>query len=315
MATSDRIIVRAAAFATMALIALSSARAGDGESNNAASLRKEAMQHFQNQEWAAAAAAFEKLTKEHPDDGEAWYRLGYTLHAQGKLDEAIVAHERAGEIDGPFRATAIYNLGCAYALQHKSDLAFEALNRAIEAGMYNPGYLKSDPDLESIRSDSRFDALLERMATGAPGPYRELDFWVGEWSVFDPTGQPVGSNSITKQENGFVIAEHWTSATGGSGRSMSFFDPSIGKWRQVWVASSGASTMMVGEFRNGAMYFDGEPVLTNGVKISSRMTLTPNADGTVRQYSERSSDGGKTWNVYFDGKYVRKEQNGAGATE
>lgn len=280
-------------------------RAEDTDHGEAAPLRQQAFEHFQKQQWAEAARAYGDLTASQPDDGEAWYRLGYALHALGRLDDAIVAHTRAGEIDGPFKPTAIYNLGCAYALQEKTDLAFEALNRAIEAGLNNAAFLETDPDLAGIRPDARFTALLERIAQGSPGPFRELDFWVGEWNVLDPAGRQMGTNRIEKQENGYVIFERWTSAAGGSGRSMSFYDPAAGKWRQVWVAGSGGSSLMVGEFRDGAMHFEGEPVARDGTKELSRMTLTPNADGTVRQYIDRSVDDGKTWSVYFDGKYVR----------
>jgi hypothetical protein len=39
--------------------------------------------------------------------------------------------------------------------------------------------------------------------------------------------------------------------------------------------------------------------------VLDRTTLTPLADGRVRQVIERSSDGGTTWTTGFDAMYVR----------
>ena len=34
-----------------------------------------------------------------------------------------------------------------------------------------------------------------------------------------------------------------------------------------------------------------------------RMTFTPNPDGTVRQYSDQSGDGGRSWTLRYDYTY------------
>src|SRR5918995_2310288 len=63
--------------------------------------------------------------------------------------------------------------------------------------------------------------------------YRQFDFWIGEWDV-TVRGQPAGTSVITSRENGCMIHEQWTSAGGGSGQSMNFYDRTDGKWHQVW---------------------------------------------------------------------------------
>jgi hypothetical protein len=42
-----------------------------------------------------------------------------------------------------------------------------------------------------------------------------------------------------------------------------------------------------------------------GVRLLDRIGWTPHDDGSVRQWWERSEDGGKTWATVFDGRYVR----------
>ena len=45
----------------------------------------------------------------------------------------------------------------------------------------------------------------------AAGPYREFDFWVGEWDVRDAEGKVAGVNRIASEENGCVLVERWNS--------------------------------------------------------------------------------------------------------
>ena len=44
----------------------------------------------------------------------------------------------------------------------------------------------------------------------------------------------------------------------------------------------------------------------NGV-VQHRISWTPNEDGSVKQLWEASQDGGESWNVIFDGLYMRND--------
>ena len=68
--------------------------------------------------------------------------------------------------------------------------------------------------------------------------YAEFDFWVGEWNVYtnDENRTFQGSNSITRHHKNCLIMENWTSAQGGDGRSMNYYDPVEDQWRLLWVA-------------------------------------------------------------------------------
>jgi len=44
-----------------------------------------------------------------------------------------------------------------------------------------------------------------------------------------------------------------------------------------------------------------------GKMVLVRLTFTPNADGTVRQYSDYSSDKGATWRFRYDYLYRRMQ--------
>ncbi|MCZ6598767.1 MAG: tetratricopeptide repeat protein [Planctomycetota bacterium] len=114
---------------------------------------------FQLGDWEAAAEAYREITAVDPGNALAWHHLGYALHADGELESALEAHERAAGCGGDFGAVGAYNAACVYSLWEKSDLAFEWLERSLEAGFVNLDALDNDPDFDNIRDDPRFEQL------------------------------------------------------------------------------------------------------------------------------------------------------------
>jgi hypothetical protein len=136
--------------------------------------------------------------------------------------------------------------------------------------------------------------------------HRRFDFWVGDWDVTSE-GQPAGTNLVTLEEDGCVVHEHWTGAEGGTGQSLNFYDRQDGRWHQVWVANSGNVLDLVGSYANGTLSYRGERRKPDGSTVLHRLSFHLNADGTVRQLWETSSDRGSTWHTVFDGLYRRKQ--------
>lgn len=146
-----------------------------------------------------------------------------------------------------------------------------------------------------------------------PGPYQALDFWLGDWRVVDEAGEEVGTSEISERQAGCVIEEHWTSARGGTGQSISFYDPVADGWRQVWVDGRGVVVRYQGEYRDGAMRFRGEHLRPDGTVRQARVVLEPLDDGRVRHLIEHSADGGETWERFFEATYLPVTESGAEA--
>ena len=121
-------------------------------------------------------------------------------------------------------------------------------------------------------------------------------------------GQELGTSRIRSRDGGCVIEEVWTSARGGgSGIGLNFVDPEDGRWRQVWIGSTGTVVRYEGALEGGAMSFRGRTTMADGNVTLSRAVLEPLGEaggGRVRQTIERSTDGGTTWSRYFEGTYV-----------
>lgn len=134
----------------------------------------------------------------------------------------------------------------------------------------------------------------------------QFDFWVGEWDVL-MRGRLVGHSRIEALPGGCLITEHYEAVPPGyAGKSLNFYDPVAKAWKQTWVDNAGSIVYFEGQAQDGGMVLTGQRIGRGGPSNLSRMTFTPNTDGTVRQFVEVSKDGGKTWAAGFDGTYVKK---------
>jgi tetratricopeptide (TPR) repeat protein len=275
----------------------------------------EANSLFTAQKWEAAAQAYTAITKIDAQNARAWYRLGYSLHAMGKYELAVQAFQRAVDIGN--NPTAMYNLACAYARSGNKDKAFEWLNKSLNAGVPQPAQISTDNDFASLRDDARFKeittlaARIARPCQSYP-EYKQFDFWVGDWNVQTQQGQMVGTNTVQRIEDGCILLENWTGLQGGTGKSINFYNVGTGKWRQTWVDSTGNVAEFQGQYKDGALRYEGEGYPRGGQKVLSRLTFFNLGPDRVRQFAEQSTDGGKTWNVSYDFIYLRKN---AGAKE
>jgi hypothetical protein len=137
---------------------------------------------------------------------------------------------------------------------------------------------------------------------------RQFDFWVGRWDVSFTAhlDKIVAHSLIEKLYAGCAIRENWSPLAGQQdGGSLSSFVPADPGWRQTWVDSGGATASFKGGWNGQAMVLTGlwpQPGHPNRI---TRMTYTPGADGSVRQFGETSDDGGATWAPSFDFTYRR----------
>lgn len=153
-----------------------------------------------------------------------------------------------------------------------------------------------------------------QQAAPAPCPAAVRDalaFWVGDW-VVSVQGQRAGTDRVERVSKGYGVIERWTDTDGGEGTSLFSFDPYACTWHQLWITDAPAQ---VGGLKHkdlvalqaaGGVRFQGAYPGRNAVMVLDRTTLTPRADGTVRQVIEISADGGATWRTGFDAIYARR---------
>jgi beta-lactamase regulating signal transducer with metallopeptidase domain/Flp pilus assembly protein TadD len=98
-----------------------------------------------------------------PPKGEKWFKVGVDLLSLRRLDQAIHSFEQAvaaGEKTG----AAMYNLACAYSLRGDVRTGMSWLDRAIENGFSDKDKLRRDPDINLLRQQQGFEALVTKAA-------------------------------------------------------------------------------------------------------------------------------------------------------
>ena len=136
--------------------------------------------------------------------------------------------------------------------------------------------------------------------------HRAFDFWLGDWQVHTPDGKLAGHNLVETRYGGCVVHEQYSSASGKyQGESLNIYDATRKVWHQTWVDNSGLLLVLEGGISGGKMVMQGTTTNSDGTVTRQRISWTPNADGSVRQFWESSDKPGQ-WETVFDGRYTHK---------
>jgi len=107
-------------------------------------------------------AIAEKHLQLNPGDTRALYMGANGLVNIGEIDEGLEWLTRALTID-PTDPMLLYNAGCIYALVGMTDPALDCLERSVAAGLTQRGWFENDSNLDQVRGQPRFQALLRQM--------------------------------------------------------------------------------------------------------------------------------------------------------
>ena len=122
---------------------------------------------FSERKYAEAVPLLEAAAARGFRTPQLYGQLAYSLLAVNKNQEALAAYEAAFQVGIPpgasTRGLAYYNMACAYARLTNADKAFEMLGKAVDEGYTDRNSLETDADFASLRSDTRFKALLGRL--------------------------------------------------------------------------------------------------------------------------------------------------------
>lgn len=299
------------------LVAQGLSGAVDGASMTEAKLdvASDANAAYTAKDWAKAVELYTAITSDQPKNGRAWYRLGASLHGTGANEKAIVAFQKAIDAGAP-PFFAEYGMALAYASMKNSEKAFEYLEKSVKNGFSQLDQIRTDEELASLRSDLRFTKVVHQVeVNGKPCAYapenRQFDFWIGEWNVVTSDGiQPAGTSKIALILGDCVIEENWTSGgnAGYAGKSYNVYNSSLKRWEQFWADNAGGMIHFYGEMKGNVMdYWTDEMPQPDGTKLKRHLQFMPLGPDKVRQFSQGSTDGGKTWAVEYDFTYNRKK--------
>jgi len=274
---------------------------------------------FNRGDWAAAKRLYLVALQQDSTRGRAWLRLGLASQELKDNPGAANAYRHAIALNVQLQV-ALYRLAKLEATAGRRDSALALLRRDVSIGAAPPGKtMLKEPEFAPLRTNPEFrkvvataDSMAYPCRTSAKA--HEFDFWIGTWDVTQfnqapiPHGLGTGTNEVQAILEGCVLLENWTGATGSSGKSFNWYDTNIGKWRQSWMADGGGPLDYTGEYKDGAMRFEGWTLGPKGSHVLQKLTFYNISPDTVRQQFEQTTDSGKTWATTFDGRYVRRRK-------
>lgn len=118
-----------------------------------------------------------------PDDARSAIAYGLEFYAEAKYEEAQALFDRvlSGELKGSGtkrwrdkpaaisdgeKIAALYNIACCQAQLGNIQNGLIALAGALEAGYTNFQQIQTDPDLNPLRADPKFEALIKKFNKG-----------------------------------------------------------------------------------------------------------------------------------------------------
>jgi len=270
---------------------------------------------YTSQKWTDAETQYSALTQQTPTNARYWYRLSVSARHNKDFDVALKAMQKAktlGATNGLPGFIADYEIADTYAAMGDADRALASLKASADGGFSQPARLAVDVEWNLLRQNQRFIELSKQVhhnAAPCEDPeFRAFDFWVGDWDVVSAgTEVHQGSSHVSKEMGGCVIWENWTSAGGPYfGKSYNTWNVNLKRWEQYWVDNAAGVIFFHGDIKDGVMDYwtDNVPQPTGGALLR-HLQFFNLAPDKVRQFSQGSNDGGKTWHVEYDFIYTR----------
>jgi hypothetical protein len=136
---------------------------------------------------------------------------------------------------------------------------------------------------------------------------RELDFWLGDWTVLYPGASFPSSSKVSLELNKCLLVESWDGGKGHRGKNMFAYSSDDKKWHGMFADNQGRVHVFEGKVASGSAEFVGPSMSRDGKTVLNRIRVVRIDADKVQQTWEKSPDKGATWNMEFRGDYTRKK--------
>ena len=135
---------------------------------------------------------------------------------------------------------------------------------------------------------------------------RQLDYWLGNWTVSAPGSAPNATSKVYLSLDKCLVVESWDGGRGHSGQNTFAYSPDDKSWYGIFADNQGrAHVFTEGKVLAGSAEFHGTSRGSTGETVLNRVKVVRITPNKVEQTWEKSTDNGANWNVVFRGEYSR----------
>jgi hypothetical protein len=139
--------------------------------------------------------------------------------------------------------------------------------------------------------------------TAANPESRQLDFWVGNWTVTAPGSAPNAVSVVRLELDKSLLIESWDGGRGHKGENVFAYSADDKTWHGMFTDNRGRVHVLTGkEIKPGLVEFTG----TSGADQMDRVRVKKISDEKVVENWDKSTDHGATRKTEFRGEYSRK---------
>ena len=135
---------------------------------------------------------------------------------------------------------------------------------------------------------------------------RQLDYWLGTWSVSAPGSAKNAVSSVTLALDQCLVVESWDGGRGHVGENLMAYSPEEKSWYGLFADNKGRVHIFTqGKIASGVAEFQGPSHGPKGEIILNKVTVVRIDANKVEQTWQKSTDNGVTWTTEFRGEYTR----------
>jgi hypothetical protein len=148
------------------------------------------------------------------------------------------------------------------------------------------------------------------VTTCANAPWRQMDFLLGAWDVFEGNGNGNGAAqgrlTVRTGAGGCLLEETITGHAAFEGLAYGAYHPQAQRWFRAYMDTDGRYIRMSGVKSGNRMVLTGNRIGANGALVVVRLSWEPVAADRVSQRWEFSLDGGATFVAEREYTFVKR---------
>jgi hypothetical protein len=138
---------------------------------------------------------------------------------------------------------------------------------------------------------------------------RQLDFWLGNWTVTAPGGSSTATSKVSLALDQCLLVENWDGGRGHSGENMFAYSPEEKTWYGMFADNTGrVHVFSDGKVASGIAVFRGTSHGPKGEAVLNKVRVVRIDASRVEQTWQKSTDNGATWTTEFRGEYARADR-------